>query len=86
VERAARAYKDLNLLAFKLLAPGGLLLTFSCSGAMSGELFQKVVASAAADARADATFLRRLGPGVDHPVALAFPEGEYLKGLLCRVC
>jgi 23S rRNA (cytosine1962-C5)-methyltransferase len=84
-DRAARAYKDLNLLAFKLLRRGGVLLSFSCSGGVSVELFQKIVASAAADAAVDAQFARRLGPGVDHPVALAFPEGEYLKGLLCRV-
>jgi 23S rRNA (cytosine1962-C5)-methyltransferase len=84
-DRAARAYKDLNLLAFKLLRPGGVLLTFSCSSGVSVELFQKIVASAAADAGIDAVFARRLGPGPDHPVALAFPEGEYLKGLLCRV-
>ena len=84
-ERAARAYKDLNLLGLKLLRPGGVLLTFSCSGGVSVDLFQKIVASAAADAGIDAAFVRRLGPGADHPVALAFPEGEYLKGLLCRV-
>jgi 23S rRNA (cytosine1962-C5)-methyltransferase len=85
VERAARAYKDINLLAFKLLRAGGLLLTFSCSGSVSVDLFQKIVASAAVDARVEAAFVRRLGAGPDHPVALAFPEGDYLKGLLCRV-
>jgi 23S rRNA (cytosine1962-C5)-methyltransferase len=84
-QRAARAYKDINLLAFKLLRPGGLLLTFSCSGSVSLDLFQKIVASAAVDARVEAAFLRRLSAGPDHPVALAFPEGDYLKGLLCRV-
>ncbi|MFI5308946.1 MAG: class I SAM-dependent rRNA methyltransferase [Polyangiales bacterium] len=84
-ERAARAYKDLSLLAFKLLRPGGLLLTFSCSSGVSRELFQKIVAGAAADARVDAAFVRHLSAGPDHPVGLAFPEGEYLKGLLCRV-
>jgi len=84
-ERAARAYKDVNLLAFKLLRPGGLLLTFSCSAGVSRELFQKIVAGAAVDAGVDATFVHHLGAGPDHPVALAFPEGEYLKGLLCRV-
>ena len=82
VEKAARAYKDINLLAFKLLRPGGLLATFSCSGGVSADLFQKIVAGAALDANADAQILRRLGPGIDHPVALNFPEGEYLKGLL----
>jgi 23S rRNA (cytosine1962-C5)-methyltransferase len=84
-ERASRAYKDINLLAFKLLRPGGLLLTFSCSAGVSPDLFQRIVAGAAADARVDAVFLRHLTAGPDHPIALAFPEGEYLKGLLCRV-
>lgn len=83
-QRAARAYKDVNLLALKLLAPGGLLATFSCSDGMPAELFQKVVAGAALDAGCDAQILRRLGPSSDHPVALAFPEGDYLKGLLLR--
>lgn len=81
---AARAYKDINLLALKMLAPGGLLATFSCSGGMPAELFQKVVAGAALDAGCDGQILRRLGPAVDHPVALTFPEGHYLKGLLVR--
>jgi len=85
VERAARAYKDINLLAFKLLRPGGVLVTFSCSAAIQVELFQKIVAGAAADAGIDAAFVRRLGAGADHPVALSFPEGDYLKGLLCAV-
>jgi 23S rRNA (cytosine1962-C5)-methyltransferase len=80
--RAARAYKDINLLAFKLLKPGGLLATFSCSGGVSGELFQSIVAGAAADAGVDAKVLERFGAAADHPVALSFPEGEYLKGLL----
>ncbi len=84
-ERAARGYKDINLLAFKLLAPGGWLATFSCSGGISRELFQKIVAGAASDARVDAQILRWMSAAPDHPVALAFPEGEYLKGLLCRV-
>ena len=79
---AARAYKDINLLAFKLLAPGGLLATFSCSGGVSSELFQSIVAGAALDARADAKLIERFGAAADHPVALEFPEGEYLKGLL----
>jgi 23S rRNA (cytosine1962-C5)-methyltransferase len=83
-ERASRGYKDINLLALKLLRPGGLLFTFSCSGGISPELFQKIVAGAAADARIDATVLRKLGAAADHPMALAFPEGEYLKGLLCQ--
>ncbi len=83
-ERAARGYKDINLLAFKLLRPGGLLATFSCSGGISRELFQKIVAGAAADAAVDAQILHRFEPAPDHPVALQFPEGDYLKGLLCR--
>jgi 23S rRNA (cytosine1962-C5)-methyltransferase len=79
---AARAYKDINLLALKLLSPGGLLATFSCSGGVSAELFQSIVAGAALDAGADAKILERFGAAADHPVALEFPEGEYLKGLL----
>lgn len=85
VERAARGYKDINLLAFKLLRPGGLLFTFSCSGGVSAELFQKIVAGAAADAGVQAAILRRLSAGPDHPVLLSFPEGAYLKGLVCKV-
>jgi 23S rRNA (cytosine1962-C5)-methyltransferase len=81
-EGAARAYKDVNLLAFKLLAPGGLLATFSCSGGVSAELFQSIVAGAALDAAADAKIIERFTAAADHPVALEFPEGEYLKGLL----
>jgi len=81
-KNAARAYKDINLLAFKLLNPGGLLATFSCSGGVSAELFQSIVAGAALDASADARIIERFGPAPDHPVALAFPEGDYLKGLL----
>ena len=82
--RAARAYKDINLLALKLLEPGGLLATFSCSGGLSAELFQKIVAGAAVDAKVDATIVGRFAASADHPVALAFPEGDYLKGLLVR--
>src|SRR4029079_18409983 len=81
-KNAARAYKDINLLAFKLLAPGGLLATFSCSGGVSAELFQSIVAGAASDAGVDATIIERFGAAADHPVALGFPEGDYLKGLL----
>jgi 23S rRNA (cytosine1962-C5)-methyltransferase len=83
-EKATRAYKDINLLGFKLLKPGGHLMTYSCSGGVSADLFQKVVAGAALDAGVDAQILRRLGPGVDHPVSVHFPEGDYLKGLLLR--
>ncbi|KVU32763.1 23S rRNA methyltransferase [Burkholderia ubonensis] len=85
VDRAARAYKDINLSGFKLLRPGGLLFTYSCSGAIDMDLFQKIVAGAAADAKVDARILKRLGAGVDHPLLSAFPEGEYLKGLLLQI-
>jgi len=85
VERASRAYKDINLNAFKLLAPGGLLMTYSCSGGIGAELFQQIVAAAALDARRDAAIVKRLQGAADHPVALTFPEGEYLKGLLVQV-
>lgn len=84
VERASRGYKDINLLAFKLLNPGGTLVTFSCSGGVSEDLFQKIVAGAALDAKMEVQILERLHQGVDHPVALNFPEGAYLKGLVCR--
>jgi 23S rRNA (cytosine1962-C5)-methyltransferase len=83
VDRAARGYKDINLLAFKLLAPGGTLLTFSCSGAIGADLFQKIVADAAVDAGRDARIVCHLRQAPDHPVALSFPEGTYLKGLVC---
>ena len=82
VKNAARAYKDINLWALKLLSPGGLLATFSCSGGVSSELFQSIVAGAAVDAGADAKIIERFGAAADHPVATGFPEGEYLKGLL----
>jgi 23S rRNA (cytosine1962-C5)-methyltransferase len=82
VQKAARAYKDINLWALKLLAPGGLLATFSCSGGVSAELFQSIVAGAALDAGAEAKIIERFGAAADHPVALEFPEGQYLKGLL----
>jgi 23S rRNA (cytosine1962-C5)-methyltransferase len=83
--RAARAYKDINLLAFKLLTPGGILITCSCSGGVSPDLFQKIVTAAALDARTNVQILGWLHQGEDHPVNLAFPEGAYLKGLICRV-
>jgi len=83
-ERAARGYKDINLNALKLLRPGGLLATFSCSGGISPELFQKIVAGAAADAAVSLHVERRFTASADHPVLLEFPEGEYLKGLLLR--
>jgi 23S rRNA (cytosine1962-C5)-methyltransferase len=81
-KNAARAYKDINLMALKLLKPGGLLATFSCSGGVSAELFQSIVAGAASDAGVDAKIIERFGAAADHPVALNFPEGDYLKGLL----
>jgi 23S rRNA (cytosine1962-C5)-methyltransferase len=81
-ERAARAYKDINRLAFKLLAPGGVLFTYSCSGGIPPDLFHKIVASAGADAGVDGFITERLGGAPDHPMTLNFPEGEYLKGLV----
>src|SRR5256714_8597934 len=83
-EQATRAYKDINLLALKLLRPGGLLATFSCSGGISADLFQKIVAGAALDARAYAVVIERFAASADHPVALNFPQGAYLNGLLVR--
>jgi len=81
-DRAARAYKDINRLAFKLLAPGGVLFTYSCSGGISADLFHKIVASAGCDAGVDGYIHERMGGAPDHPMTLAFPEGEYLKGLV----
>ncbi len=86
IEKAARAYKDLNLVAMQLLRPGGYLITFSCSGLVTPDLFQKIVFGAAVDAGRDAQIVERLSQSSDHPVLLSFPEGEYLKGLVCRVC
>ena len=82
-ERAARGYKDINLYAFKLLRPGGILITFSCSGGIDAGLFQKIIAGAALDAGVDAQILEHLSQNADHPVSLYFPEGAYLKGLVC---
>ena len=84
-EKAARAYKDINLLGFKLLNPGGTLMTYSCSGGVSPDLFQKIVAGAALDAGVDAQITAWLHAAPDHPVVLNFPEGEYLKGLICKM-
>ena len=81
-ERAARAYKDINRLAFKLLAPGGVLFTYSCSGGISADLFHKIVASAGIDAQVDGYIVEHLGGAPDHPMTINFPEGEYLKGLV----
>ncbi|MBC7249315.1 MAG: class I SAM-dependent rRNA methyltransferase [Anaerolineae bacterium] len=85
VQRAARGYKDVNLLALQLLRPGGVLVTFSCSGAISADLFQKIVFGASVDAGRDVQIIERLSQGPDHPVLLSFPESQYLKGLVCRV-
>lgn len=85
VEKAARAYKDINLLAFKLLNPGGILFTFSCSGGVPLALFQKIVADAALDAGKNTRIIRYLHQSEDHPVNSAFPEGEYLKGMVMVV-
>ena len=82
-ERAARGYKDINLLAFKLLRAGGILVTFSCSGGIDAGLFQKIIAGAALDAGVEAQIVEHLSQGADHPVSLHFPEGAYLKGLIC---
>lgn len=82
-EKAARAYKDINLLAFKLLRPNGVLVTFSCSGGVDSALFQKIVAGAALDAGVEAQIVEYLAQAADHPVSLHFPEGAYLKGLVC---
>ena len=84
-ERASRAYKDINLFAFKMLRPGGRLMTYSCSGGIAPDLFQKIIAGAALDAGVDVRVETWLHASPDHPVALNFPESEYLKGLLCRV-
>ena len=84
-EKAARGYKDINLLGFKLLRPGGLLATYSCSGGISADLFQKIVAGAALDAGVDAQIVNYLHAAADHPILLSFPEGAYLKGLVLRL-
>ena len=81
-DRASRAYKDINRLGLKLLNPGGMLLTFSCSGGISAELFHKIVAGAGMDAGVDGYLVRRLEAAPDHPTTITFPEGEYLKGLV----
>jgi 23S rRNA (cytosine1962-C5)-methyltransferase len=84
-QKAARGYKDINLLGLKLLNPNGLLVTFSCSGGVSENLFQKILAGAALDAGVDAKIVARLGQSFDHPVALSFPEGAYLKGFVLQI-
>ena len=82
---ACRGYKDINMLAMQLLAPKGILLTFSCSGLMVESLFQKVVADAALDAKRNAYFVERLHQAPDHPISSNYPEGYYLKGLVCQI-
>ena len=85
IPKACRGYKDINLLAAKLLNPGGILITFSCSGLLPADLFQKIVADAVMDAGRNGQIIRRLYQASDHPTTLAFPEGTYLKGLICRI-
>lgn len=85
IDRAARAYKDLNRIGFGAVRPGGILATFSCSGVIDSALFQKIVFSAALESARDAQVIERLTQASDHPVLLSFPESEYLKGLVCRV-
>jgi 23S rRNA (cytosine1962-C5)-methyltransferase len=85
LKRATRAYKDINWLACQLLEPGGALVTFSCSGLVSPDLFQKIVFGAALDAERDVQVVEKLGQSSDHPILLTYPESEYLKGLVCRV-
>jgi 23S rRNA (cytosine1962-C5)-methyltransferase len=85
VKRAARGYKDINWLAMRLLRPGGVLFTFSCSGAVSADLFQKILFGAALDSGREVQIIGRMAQGSDHPVLLTFPESAYLKGAICRV-
>ncbi len=85
IHKASRAYKDINLFGFKLLKPGGRLITFSCSGGVSAELYQKIVADAALDAGVDAQIREWMEQSPDHPVLASFPEGRYLKGLVCTI-
>lgn len=85
VEKATQGYKDINLLGMKLLKPGGILISFSCSGSVSADLFQKVLFGAAVDAGRHVQIIERLSQSSDHPVLLTYPESEYLKGLICRV-
>ena len=85
VQAATRGYKDINLLAMQILRPGGILATFSCSGLVSPDLFQKVVFGASVDAGRDVQILEKLSQASDHPILLSFPESEYLKGFICRV-
>lgn len=85
VRRASRGYKDINMQAMRLLSPGGWLYTFSCSGAISEDLFQKIVFGAALDTQSQLQIVGKMTQGEDHPTAITFPEGTYLKGLICRL-
>ena len=85
LNRACRGYKDINMVAMQIMEPGGILITFSCSGLMPFDLFQKVVADAALDAGREVQIIHRLSQAPDHPVATNYPEGFYLKGLVCKV-
>ena len=85
LQGACRGYKDINMLAIQLLNPGGVLLTFSCSGLMTTDLFQKIIADAAIDAGRDVQFIEQFRQAADHPVIAPYPEGLYLKGFACRV-
>jgi 23S rRNA (cytosine1962-C5)-methyltransferase len=85
VDKATRGYKDINLLAMQLIKPGGVLITFSCSGAVNAGLFQKVLFGAAVDASRTVQIIEHLSQGADHPILLTYPESEYLKGFVCRV-
>jgi len=85
IQKASRGYKDINLLAIKLLNPEGVLFTFSCSGHVSQELIQKIVSDAALDSGREVKIIKQLTQSADHPVSLNFPEGLYLKGLVCAV-
>jgi 23S rRNA (cytosine1962-C5)-methyltransferase len=85
LNRACRGYKDINMVAMQIMQPGGILVTFSCSGLMPFDLFQKVVADAALDAGREVQIIHRLSQSPDHPVGTNYPEGFYLKGLVCKV-
>jgi 23S rRNA (cytosine1962-C5)-methyltransferase len=85
LQAGTRGYKDINMLGLQLVRPGGVLATFSCSGHVDAALFQKIVAGAALDAGRDAQIIERLSQPADHPIALEFPEADYLKGLVLRV-
>jgi len=85
IRSAARGYQDINRLSLNLLRPGGILVTFSCSGLVSPDLFQKIVFSASLEAKREVQILEKLGHSSDHPILITVPETEYLKGFICRV-